>query len=181
MLPSISWLTNWVLHEYNECWMYWSCLSTETDNRIKAIWELHLGMEIEHLRVACELMRKIEKVDPAEFLPAAGMPAPLTFETNKDYLRDVLTRTVDLTSFDAQFVNISDLPPDHRFFAHQRKVNEGGSPTEIVIDEHRARFGEEYRRATEGPHPVEPLREEGTHELFSYWESARANMAEGVA
>src|ERR1700712_1492868 len=59
--PSISWFTNLVLYEYNECWLYWSCLSTETDPRIKAIWELHLGMEIEHLRLACELMKQVER------------------------------------------------------------------------------------------------------------------------
>src|SRR3546814_7821824 len=35
--PSLSWLTNLVLHEYNECWLYWSCMQTESDQRIKAI------------------------------------------------------------------------------------------------------------------------------------------------
>src|SRR3546814_8365773 len=82
--PSLSWLTNLVLHEYNECWLYWSCMQTESDQRIKAIWELHLGMEIEHLRLACEAMKNIEGRDPAEFLPANGMPEPMTFEPNKE-------------------------------------------------------------------------------------------------
>ena len=35
------------LHEYNECWLSWSCMETEPDPRIKKIWELHLAMEIE--------------------------------------------------------------------------------------------------------------------------------------
>src|SRR3546814_16785857 len=94
--PSLSWLTNLVLHEYNECWLYWSCMQTESDQRIKAIWELHLGMEIEHLRLACEAMKNIEGRDPAKFLPANGMPEPMTFEPNKEYVSDVLESTVDL-------------------------------------------------------------------------------------
>ena len=178
--PSMSWLTNWVLHEYNECWMYWSWMSTEADPRLKAIWELHLSMEIEHLRIACEQMKAIEKVDPADFLPANGMPAPLTFEPNKDYVREVLERTVNWTSYDAQFVDVRTLGPDHRYFEFQRKVNAGGSPTEIVIDRHREEFGHEYRLEPGGPHPVESLRERGPHDQFPYWEAIRTHVPEGV-
>jgi hypothetical protein len=163
--PSISWLTNLVLHEYNECWLYWSCYSTEVDPRIKAIWELHLNMEIEHLRLACELMKQVERRDPAEFLPASGMPEPMTFEPNKEYVRDVLARTIELSAWDAQFVPIDTLPPDHRYFAYQQAVNRGGAPTDQVIDRHRQEFGGEYRFATEGEHPVETLREKAPREM----------------
>lgn len=163
--PSISWLTNLVLHEYNECWMYWSCYSTEVDPRIKAIWELHLGMEIEHLRLACELMKQVEKRDPAEFLPAQGVLEPMIFEPNKEYLRDVLARTVELTSWDAQFVPVDSLPEDHRYFAYQARVNRGGAPSDEVIARHRDQFGGEYRFATQGDHPVEALREQAPREM----------------
>lgn len=166
--PSLGWLTNLVLHEYNECWLYWSCLQTETDPRIRAVWELHLAMEIEHLRIACELLRDIDGIEAESFLPAEGLPAPLTFEPNKEYVRDVLRRTVDLSAWDSQFVPVSELTPDHRYFAYQRTVNAGGAPSELVIDKHREEFGGEYRFATEGAHPVDALREEGPHETFSY-------------
>ena len=135
--PSLSWLTNLVLHEYNECWLYWSWLQTETDPRIKAIWELHLAMEIEHLRIARERMKQIERVDAADFLPRGGMADPVTFESNKDYVRDVLVRTVHWTAYDAQFMPVADLPADHRFFATQRTVHSGGVPSELLIDRHR--------------------------------------------
>lgn len=163
--PTLSWLTNLVLHEYNECWLYWSCYSTETDPRIKAIWELHLGMEIEHLRIACETMKQVEGRDPAEFLPAGGMPEPMTFEPNKAYVRDVLARTVELSAWDAQFVPVDTLPPDHRYFTYQNAVNRGGVPSDNVIDRHRQEFGGEYRFATEGEHPVEALREKAPREM----------------
>jgi hypothetical protein len=166
--PSMSWLTNLVLHEYNECWLYWSWMQTETDRRIQAIWELHLAMEIEHLHIACECMKDIERRDPAEFLPDKGMPAPLTFEPNKEYVREVLARTSDWTGYDAQFVPISELPKGHRYFRYQHAVNAGGSPTEQVIDRHRGAAGGDYRFATGGPHPVESLRENGHGDRFPY-------------
>jgi hypothetical protein len=179
--PTLSWLTNLVLHEYNECWLYWSCLQTEKDNRIKAIWELHLGMEIEHLRLACEMLRDGEGVEAESFLPAEGMPEPMTFESNKEYLRDVLARTMDLTAWDARFVPVQDLPPDHRYFAYQRTVNADGVPSEQVIDRHRAEFSGEYRLSTEGEHPIEPLREDGDHDHFVFAEAEnRALELEGA-
>src|SRR5690606_9237646 len=175
--PSLSWLTNLVLHEYNECWLYWSWMQTETDPRIKAIWELHLAMELEHLRIARESTKVIEGFDPAELLPAKGLPEPVTFEPNKAYVRDVLERTVDWTGYDAVFVPTTALPPDHRYFAYQRVVNAGGVPSVEVIDRHRAVYGSDYRVATEGPHPIASLRGEG--EQFTYGQ-AGTNREQGA-
>jgi hypothetical protein len=177
--PTLSWLTNLVLHEYNECWLYWSCMQTEVDNRIKALWELHLGMEIEHLRLACEMLREVEGVEAETFLPAQGLPEPMTFEPNKEYVRDVLARTVDFTSWDAKFLPVEQLPPDHRYFDYQRQVNAGGVPSEQVIDKRRDQFGQEYRFATEGDHPISELREDGDHDAFSYTR-IEAKILEGV-
>jgi len=177
--PRMSWLTSWVLHEYNECWLYWSWLETESDPRIKAIWELHLNMEIEHLRVACEMLREIEGRDAAEFLPANGIAAPLTFEQNKQYVREVLARTCDWTAYDAQFFPVEELPKGHRYFAYQHAVNRGGSPTEDVIDTHRASLGGEYRLNTGEPHPVPELREAGPGDRFPYAQ-AIANNEQGA-
>lgn len=171
--PSLGWLTNLVLHEYNECWLYWSCLQTETDPRIKALWELHLNMEIEHLRVACEMLRDVDGIEAESFLPAEGFAEPMTFEPNKEYVRDVLRRTIDYSAWDSQFIPVQELPPEHRYFDYQRTVNAGGAPSEEVINQHRAQFGGEYRFATEGDHPIEPLREEGEHDAFAYHQATR--------
>jgi hypothetical protein len=41
----------------------------------------------------------------------------------------------------------------------QQQLHDGQQPpSEQVIDLHRAKFGDEYRIETEGPHPVESLR-----------------------
>ena len=67
--PLDSWLATWVCHEYNEVYMYWSMLQHESDRRIKALWELHLNMELGQLQVACDFMRRLEGREPAEMLP----------------------------------------------------------------------------------------------------------------
>src|SRR3954467_8168075 len=67
--PLDSWLKQWVFHEYNEVYLYWSMLQQETDARIKAIWELHCHMEIGQLKLACDLMRRYEGIDAEEILP----------------------------------------------------------------------------------------------------------------
>ncbi|MBN1238159.1 MAG: hypothetical protein JXB36_06640 [Gammaproteobacteria bacterium] len=156
--PAASWLENLLLHQWHECWMYWSVMEDETDPKVRAIYELHLNMEIEHLRVAAELMRKIEKRDPEEILPSAGFDRGLKFETNKAYVREVLRNQVDLTSKDSDFVPVATLPPNDRYFEYQRRVNGDWVPTEEVIRENAAQNGQEYRLETEGPHPVPGLR-----------------------
>ncbi len=48
--PLDSWLKQLVFHEYSEVYLYWSMMSLETDARIKALWELHLNMELGQLQ-----------------------------------------------------------------------------------------------------------------------------------
>jgi hypothetical protein len=115
-------------------------------------------MEIEHLRVACELMKRIEKRDPEEVLPISGFDEPFRFQPNKAYVRSVLASQVNLTSKDSDFVPVAMLPADDRYFVYQRRVNGDFSPTEELIAANKQKNGEDYRLETEGPHPVEGLR-----------------------
>lgn len=108
------------------------------------------------------------------------MPEPLTFEPNKEYVRGVLASSCDWTSYDAQFVPVVQLPPDHRYFAYQRAVNRGGCPSEQVVEEHRKQFGAEFRAASDGPHPLASLSEEGPHEAFAYMQAVN-NSQRGAA
>lgn len=156
MLPTdTTWAEGEVLHHYNECWLYWSFAQTETDPRIRKIWELHLGMEIEHLKEACELMKALDKRDPAEILPKS-LEYPLEFKSHKKYVRKVLAEQVNLTGDGTDFKPVSDLPSDHRYHWYQSRVNEDGTaPSEEVVSRHRDKEGGEYRIQTEGPHPVD--------------------------
>jgi hypothetical protein len=156
--PAASWFENLVLHQWHECWMYWSAVQDETDQRVRKLYEQHLGMEIEHLRVACELMKLVEKRDPEEILPVSAFAEPLKFQPNKAYVRSVLASQVNLTAKDSDFVPVSTLADDDRYFRYQRRVNGTFSPTEEVIRLNKEKNGRDYRLETEGPNPVEGLR-----------------------
>jgi hypothetical protein len=155
MDPTETWWERLVLHEYNECYLYYSFMLNETDPRIKAIWERHLNMELEHLRVACDLMRRHDDREPESVLPAE-LPEPVTFEPNKDYIRNLLATQIDVTLLGTGFVREA-----HERFEEMQKQIHGGekAPSEHVVDEHLALFGREYRLHTDGPHPVSSLRE----------------------
>ncbi|SDC23984.1 hypothetical protein [Actinokineospora iranica] len=152
--PGETWWERLVLHEYNECYLYHSFMQTESDRRIKAIWELHLNMELEHLRVACDLLRTHDGREPEE-VTGPALPEPVTFEPNKAYLRELLDTQIDLTTLGEGYVRDAH----ERFERMQEALNgDGPPPSETVIDEHRERFGQDYRLSTEGEHPVEELR-----------------------
>jgi hypothetical protein len=146
-----------VFHEYNEVYMYWSMLQNETDQRIKNIWELHLDMELGQLQVACDLLRRYEGVEPAEILPKELPDVPVTFEPNKQYVREVLAATVDLRPDGVGYTPVEEMGDDHRFFAFQEVVNAGGTPSEQIIDQNRSASGGEYRDETDGEHPIFPV------------------------
>jgi hypothetical protein len=156
--PLDSWIAQWLFHEYNEVYLYWSMLQHESDRRIKAMWELNLNMELGQLRVACDFMRRYEGREPADLLPPSLPETAVTFEPNKDYVRQVLAEQVDLRADGLDYVGVDELPTDHRYFDYQAVVNEGGAPSEMVILQNREQRGREYRDETEGEHPVEELR-----------------------
>lgn len=159
--PRASWLELEVLHQYNECYLYHSFMSEETDSRLKQLWELHLNMEIGQLQNACDLLRKYENRDPEEFLPSK-LPEPIHFESNKDYVRQVLASQVDLTGQETEFVSMAKLPNDSRYARYQNTVNAGTVPSQQVIQDYIERHGQDYRLETEGPHPVERFRDRKT-------------------
>ena len=78
---------------------------------------------------------------------------PVTFEPNKDYVREILATQIDLRADGLDYVPDADLPADHRSRRYRDIVNAGGVPSEMVIDENRARNGHEFRDETEGEHP----------------------------
>ena len=156
--PLDSWLKQLVFHKYNEIYMYWSMLQNEQDRRIKSIWELHLDMEIGQLHAACDLLRKYDGIEPEELLPKELPDTPVTFEPNKDYVREILASQIELSADGPIYVPDADLPADHPSRRYRHIMNEGGAPSELVIDENRANSGREFRDETEGDHPIPALR-----------------------
>ena len=152
--PRESWWERLVLHEYNECYLYYSFMEQESDPKVRAIWELHLNMELEQLRIAADLMRRHDQREPEEVV-APELPNALTFEPNKDYLRELLATQIDLTTLGAGYVREAH----ERFERMQQQIHgDEEPPSERVIDLHREKFGTEYRLESEGEHPDARLR-----------------------
>ncbi len=159
MDPNATWLEMLLWHEYTECYLYWSCYVTETDGRIKALWEEHLAMEIAQLHKAAELLKKYEKKDWQEVIPDGKFPAPITLHENIEYVRDILGNTVQFTSVREDYEKVDDLPADADFFKYQSVINPTTSivPSHCVIESHIRRYGKDYRYQV-AQSPVRELR-----------------------
>lgn len=156
--PSASWYEMALLHEYNECYLYWSFMTTEKDQKIRAIWERHLAMELEHLRIVAELYRSVEKREAQELLPDS-FPDPILFESNIDYVREILAEQVPWNATGTQIGPTDKIPENPRYDRYQKEVNDGGtSPTQQVIERWIAKNGRDYRFEVAGEHPVRSLR-----------------------
>lgn len=156
--PRETWLERLLLHEYLECYLYYGFLLEEPDERIKDIWQNNLDCEIEHLHRAAELIQQYEGRD-AESLLSPRFPTLTKFESNKDYVRDVLASQIQLTADGNMYKPVSELPDSSRYFEYQQMVNiKGSAPSQRVIEEHIDRHGQDYRLETEGPHPIEEYR-----------------------
>jgi hypothetical protein len=133
MDPAETWPERWVLHEFTEVANYYTCYMTEVDPRIKAVWELFLNYEIEHLRIAGEHMKKAQGIDPADIV-GVDLPTPATFETNREYVTKVIAETTDLRLVSGgQLMRVAKLPTDWPSHAYQNRVNAKGSPSEAIV------------------------------------------------
>jgi len=156
--PNATWMEMMLWHEYAECYLYWSCYKTETDDCIKKLWAEHLDMEISHLHQAVKLLNKYEKKDYEQVIPNGEFPEPLSLHENKDYVRKILKNTVQYTSCGENYYNLSETPEDCKFFSHQDNINKSGKcvPSHMVIEEYIEQNGADYRYQ-EGNHPIPEL------------------------
>ena len=151
--PLETWFEQWLHHEYLEVWLYHSFMEQETDPRVKAIWELHLNMEIGQLKVAADMLRRYDGKDAAVLLPAS-LPPAMTFEPNKAYVRDILAAQVGYRADGVDIVD-ADGKVTKATKAYQAIVNADGNYSQDVIDLHAERMGGDYRLQTDGEHPVD--------------------------
>lgn len=152
-----SWLENCLMHEYTECFLYYSVMQEETDEEIKKIWEKHLNQEIAHLHKAKQLLEKYEKKDYLEVIPDPEFPMPLTLGPNKEYVRKIL-KTAWLTADRENYIDVRDLDSGAEFFKLQNQINKntGEVPSVSVIETYIKENNRDYR-FQERPHPIKEL------------------------
>ncbi len=142
--PTESWIEQWVLHEATECYNYYSCMTQETNYKVKAIWERFLDYELGHFHLACDALKKFENRDPAEII-TTDFAVPLEFRSHRDYVRQVLSNEAGLSANATQFVAREHEGPLSAQYRTQ--VNADGSPSEIVAAGYAWTPGGELTRA----------------------------------
>lgn len=138
--PYETWLEKWLLHEACEVYNYYGCYAQEPNPRLKNIWERFLAYELGHLHHVIHLFETVEKRDAAEVLPRT-LPDPIKFESQRGYVRRVLAEQVSLRANGTQIVKGEDESPES--IAYRERMNEKGSPSEIVAAGYRWRPGTE--------------------------------------
>ena len=158
MDPNATWLEMLLWHEYCECYLYWSCYMTETDDYVKCIWEHNLYTEIGHLHKACEFLQKYEGKQWQQVIKCGEFPAPIVLHENIDYVRNILSDTVQYTTGkDNQYVKIKGLSKDADFFRFQSITNPSTDivPSHNVIENYLRRHKYDYRfEVAENPIPA---------------------------
>ena len=102
--PSETWLEKWLMHEACEVYNYWSCVESEDDPRLRAIWERFLDYELGHVRFVAQLFEETERRDAAAVLPER-LPEPIRYESHRDFVRETLRREVQLSAKETEFVD----------------------------------------------------------------------------
>lgn len=157
--PNIPLLDCLLMHEYTECYLYYSCYKSETHPGIKNIWEMHLCQEIAHLHKAAELLKKFGGKEWQQVIPDGNFPMLLSLAPQKDYIRKVIDTTVCLTSDRENYIPVEKCSPKCDYVKYQELVNcdVNAVPSHMVIKDHIDEKGTDYRYEIEES-PIEELR-----------------------
>ena len=155
--PSATWLEGLLMHEYTECYLYYSCYEDETDAIIKNIFWDMFEEEISHLHKAAELLQLYEGKHYLQVIPEPNFPELIKFKENINYVREVL-KDVRLSKDKENFTDINSLPDSHNFFKYQQKINKNEKyvTSHAVINKHIQKFDKDYRYTVKA-HPIKNL------------------------
>ncbi|HBT32161.1 MAG TPA: hypothetical protein DEB15_04660 [Pusillimonas sp.] len=127
--PDESLLEKILIHEATEVYTYYSCSLSETNPRLKAIWERFLDYELGHLTFVSELFKQYERRDPAEVL-GNTIPQPLPFASQRDFIRPVLFDEKHMSSRSTKYIPSSE--ESQATVDARSLLNSSGSPTSAV-------------------------------------------------
>lgn len=127
--PRESVLEKWLLHEACEAYNYWSCVESETDPRIRGVWERMLDYELGHVQYVAQLFEHHERRDAGEVIDAA-LRQPIAYESHRDFVREVLRREVHLGAHGASLVPREEEPERTR--QYRARLNAKEQPSNIA-------------------------------------------------
>ena len=145
--PEETWLEKWLLHEATEIYNYYSCLTYETNPRIKTIWQRFVDYELGHFHFVLEVFKKFDNRDPAALLPQT-LPAPIEYKSHREFIRKVLNEEVDLRARGTQFIGKEEEEPDSPSVIYRSQMNSNGSPSEAIAAGYKWKPGTELAEET---------------------------------
>jgi rubrerythrin len=129
--PRETWLEKWLLHEATEAYNYWSCVESEENRHVRAVWERFLDYELGHLRFVADLFEQHERRDAAEIV-GETLAEPIRYRSHRDFVRETLRREVDLRAVGTELVPKDDEPADGASARYRATMNADGSPSQTV-------------------------------------------------
>lgn len=141
--PTQSLLEQWLLHEANEVYNYYGCVTQEANPRIKAIWQRMLDYELGQFHIVAGLFKEYERRDPEEIVPTT-LPDPFPYESNREFVQEVLVSEVNLRAAGTDFVDAAEEPQSS--IAYREQMNSEGSPSDMVAAGYCWRPGTELNR-----------------------------------
>jgi rubrerythrin len=140
--PRETMLEKSALMQLCEAYIYFSCAHTETDPRIRGIWEAFARMEISHFETCANLLEKYEGRDIRDIVKADVIKPLVVFEPNKDYVNKVIDEQLDLLPDGMEYKRLSELSDEWASFKFQWKMNKAGVPSEEVVGKAKKELAE---------------------------------------
>ena len=159
--PNCTWLESLLMHEYVECYLYYSCYEDESDEYVKELWYNFYLEECGHLQKVAELLKKYAGKTWLDVFPCGGdFPELLKFGANKEYVRKVLKQTGCYTADLESYAKVTDMPDNAPYFKYNQSVNKpvADVASHMVIEKHIKKYGQDYR-FEDCPNPIPVLRD----------------------
>lgn len=142
--PMESPLEKLLISEACEVWNYAGCAAQETNPRVRAIWERFLDYELGHFQLALQLFKDSERRDPAEVLGDGALPPFIQFQSQRDFVRQVVDQETGLRKDGTQYVGTE--AEGESSLVYRDAVNAGGSPSRTVSATYSWTSGTELMR-----------------------------------
>ena len=131
--PNETWFEKWLLHEFTEACCYYNCYKDEVDERIKQIYEEMFIMEVEHVKLASQMLEKYEKRSAQEII-GEEIVEPCHFESQKEYVEKIIKKeTNKRIDENGTFNTVDKLDDTWPSYAIQESTCKSGAPSEQAI------------------------------------------------
>jgi len=131
--PNETAFEKWLLHEFTEACCYYNCYKDEADTRIKQIYEEMFMMEVEHVKIAADCLKKYEKRDPEEII-GEEIIEPCHFESQKEYVEKIIKKeTNKRVDENGTFNTVDKLDDSWASYAIQEATCSNGAPSEQAV------------------------------------------------